>query len=617
MKILKSGEKDFESKDGYGGEISATLSKTYKKPQAENEIFEDEMALFTNLSITKNMYLVSLKGLEKATNLENLTLFENSIRNLSPIKTLKNLKTINMDSNYIEDISALENLSSLQSISFINNEIKDMTSLQNLKNLKLIDLGKNEIQDLSPLENLGKLENLSLYDNKIEDISTLKNLPGIKYLRLENNNIKDVSDLEGHKVFANFSFANNRICDFSALKNTIRSYTYARATNDQRIELTPEKSPFTLVLKDCSGKSYNLEADFIEKVGENTYKYKAQTKNTIGVKDDFYSNIAGKYAWIVTINPVKLIQADKEKLEKAIEDGENKINQLQKLSPEEKKDFIEKIKKAQDPAQIEKINKEAADLDKTRKEEAAADDERKAIEVKKLADAKKEAKSKVAAFDNLTEEEKADILKKIDGATSKANVIDIIAEAEKENNNKAPEETGRDQYPWGSTYNYNPFKSLQFYSPLITENKPATETKVPVEIKMDSKLVIGSKTLVVTVNGVQKEVAMDVEPFISNNRTMLPIRFVAEALGFKAEWDDPTRTVILTDKDTVVKIPVDTNQIIVNGKVFESDVKPILKSNRTMLPIANVARALGLVDGKDIVWDGTTREVIIKRNIAK
>ena len=148
-------------------------------------------------------------------------------------------------------------------------------------------------------------------------------------------------------------------------------------------------------------------------------------------------------------------------------------------------------------------------------------------------------------------------------------------------------------------------------------SKPISETKAPAEVKMDSKLVIGSKKLVVTVNGVQKEVVMDVEPFISNNRTMLPIRFVAEALGFKVEWDDPNRTVILTDKDTVVKIPVDTNQIIVNGTVFESDVKPILKSNRTMLPIANIARALGLVDGKDIIWDGTTKEVTIKRETSK
>lgn len=148
-------------------------------------------------------------------------------------------------------------------------------------------------------------------------------------------------------------------------------------------------------------------------------------------------------------------------------------------------------------------------------------------------------------------------------------------------------------------------------------SKPTSETKAPVAVKMVTKLVSGSKKLVVTVNGVQKEVVMDVDPFISNNRTMLPIRFVAEALGFKVEWDDPTRTVILTDKDTVVKIPVDTNQIIVNGSVFESDVKPILKNGRTMLPFANIARALGLVDGKDIIWNGVTKEVIIKRDILK
>lgn len=47
---------------------------------------------------------------------------------------------------------------------------------------------------------------------------------------------------------------------------------------------------------------------------------------------------------------------------------------------------------------------------------------------------------------------------------------------------------------------------------------------------------------------------------------------MAEALGFEVEWDNANRTVILKDKDTIVKIPVDTNQIIVNGSVFESDV---------------------------------------------
>ncbi|MDY3902020.1 copper amine oxidase N-terminal domain-containing protein, partial [Peptoniphilus sp.] len=88
-------------------------------------------------------------------------------------------------------------------------------------------------------------------------------------------------------------------------------------------------------------------------------------------------------------------------------------------------------------------------------------------------------------------------------------------------------------------------------------------------------------------------------------------------LGFNVQWDNENRTVILIDKENVVKIPVDTKEIIVNGKVYESDVKPVIKNDRTMLPIANIARALGLKDGKDIIWNGTTKEVVITREIAK
>lgn len=59
-------------------------------------------------------------------------------------------------------------------------------------------------------------------------------------------------------------------------------------------------------------------------------------------------------------------------------------------------------------------------------------------------------------------------------------------------------------------------------------------------------------------------------------------------------------------------IESDTNKIIVNGNVYTSDVKPEIKNNRTMLPIANIARALGLQDGKDIIWNSNTKTATIK-----
>ena len=136
-------------------------------------------------------------------------------------------------------------------------------------------------------------------------------------------------------------------------------------------------------------------------------------------------------------------------------------------------------------------------------------------------------------------------------------------------------------------------------------------------MKLSVKLIIGSKEMIKSVDGVEEKIMMDVAPFIENGRTMLPIRFVAEALGFNVRWDKDSRTVILIDKENVVKIPVDTNKIIVNGKEYTSDVKPVIKNDRTMLPIANIARALGLKDGKDIHWNENTKEVIITREIVK
>lgn len=43
-------------------------------------------------------------------------------------------------------------------------------------------------------------------------------------------------------------------------------------------------------------------------------------------------------------------------------------------------------------------------------------------------------------------------------------------------------------------------------------------------------------------------VEMDVSPFIQSDRTFVPIRFVAENLGFDVLWDEATQTVTITDE---------------------------------------------------------------------
>ena len=148
------------------------------------------------------------------------------------------------------------------------------------------------------------------------------------------------------------------------------------------------------------------------------------------------------------------------------------------------------------------------------------------------------------------------------------------------------------------------------------EGEVKTIDKAKEEKQKESKVLItiGSEILDKVDGGVRTLKAMDTKPYIKGGRTMLPLRYVAEALGYRVAWLSETRTTVIMDIGLRVEIPVDSNFIIVNGIKYTSDVKPEMRNNRIMLPIANIARALGLKDGKDILWDEVNRQVTLIRN---
>ena len=147
----------------------------------------------------------------------------------------------------------------------------------------------------------------------------------------------------------------------------------------------------------------------------------------------------------------------------------------------------------------------------------------------------------------------------------------------------------------------------------VKEEKP--EVKEADERILKMILTVVCKDLEKYINGDKTIIEMDIAPYIKDGRTMIPIRYLAEALEMKVSWDAKTRTVFLEDDNFKIEIPVDTNKIIVNGEERESDVMPEIKSGRTMLPIANIARALGLRDGENIFWDPVEKKATIIRKL--
>lgn len=87
---------------------------------------------------------------------------------------------------------------------------------------------------------------------------------------------------------------------------------------------------------------------------------------------------------------------------------------------------------------------------------------------------------------------------------------------------------------------------------------------------------------------------MDTAPFIQDSRTMVPVRFVAEAIGAQVDWDDAEKTVTITNGDNVLTLKIGESTYTLNSQPMNMDTKSIIKDNRTFIPIRFVAEALGL-----------------------
>lgn len=186
-------------------------------------------------------------------------------------------------------------------------------------------------------------------------------------------------------------------------------------------------------------------------------------------------------------------------------------------------------------------------------------------------------------------------------------------------------ETGTYRYYYDDDYYYYRNKKDNYYErqkKAEAAKKEEEEAKAKAEAEKlpqiyENKAVIaiGSNVLDKVSKNVHTVHQMDTPAYVNNGRVMLPLRYVAEALGLQVSWVPETKTVIIWDLTQRVEIPVKSNRIIVNGITYTSDVKPEIKSSRTMLPIANIARALGLIDGSDIIWDQYNKQVTLTRKV--
>lgn len=100
-----------------------------------------------------------------------------------------------------------------------------------------------------------------------------------------------------------------------------------------------------------------------------------------------------------------------------------------------------------------------------------------------------------------------------------------------------------------------------------------------------------TKGIQVELNG--QDVVFDVQPQYRNERTYVPFRKLLEALGATVTWEQATQTATAVKDGLTLTIPLGSHEINLQGHPLKMDMPVILVDDRTLVPLRYVAQALG------------------------
>ncbi|MGC7846803.1 S8 family serine peptidase [Desulforudis sp. 1088] len=115
--------------------------------------------------------------------------------------------------------------------------------------------------------------------------------------------------------------------------------------------------------------------------------------------------------------------------------------------------------------------------------------------------------------------------------------------------------------------------------------------------------------LTVTVNGGPR--ALDAAPYIDpqSGRTLVPVRFVSEALGAEVDWAAAARQVVIKDMDREIVLTIGAQSVLVDGAPAALEAPAVINGQRTFVPLRFVSETLGA----KVDYSPVSREITIVR----
>ena len=107
-------------------------------------------------------------------------------------------------------------------------------------------------------------------------------------------------------------------------------------------------------------------------------------------------------------------------------------------------------------------------------------------------------------------------------------------------------------------------------------------------------LYIGSPNAIVNGNLVKIDDNASIVPYIENSRALMPLRFVADTLGFTVEWRESDSSVTLSQTGLGLGFKLGSNIMRKNNEDIPMETAAVSANGRIFVPIAYVAEAMGM-----------------------
>lgn len=176
-------------------------------------------------------------------------------------------------------------------------------------------------------------------------------------------------------------------------------------------------------------------------------------------------------------------------------------------------------------------------------------------------------------------------------------------------------------WDWGDSYssklgnprsvnNNNPGQVLELN--LIVSTPTATSTPTPAATPTPTpgiEIILQIDNPIMKTWGIDKELdpGRGTKPMIVNNRTLLPIRALVEALGGTVDWNDSEKKVTVNLGQNNIELWIDSKDTKINGEQKSIEVAPQIINGRTMIPLRYVIENIGY----KVQWNADDKTIVI------